>query len=480
MATTAAEYFELGKSLSDESKWQEALQAFQDAVGLDPQNAEYHAHLALTYYDLDDCEQGLESANYAIQLNPACANAYRARGLLLHYFFDDKYDSALQDANRAIQLDSTNHKSYVLRGRIYEQLESYDAAASDFQLAIQLAPEYAAAHAALGKILIGQEKYDQAMPYLNKAIELDPSDARSHVCCGLAYAAQGKYQKAIQDLDEGIRLLPDSNAQLEAQAYAIRGHVNMELNNYQQAVVDLARYYEVFPNEALLDETGQSPEYKAWAQLSNEHFTGIILPQLKAGGERLVEFTLCMLLWNTNVETYMYDGKSGKRLYGTYGTGYICFTDKNVRLVVLRKLSQQYPLIKKGVVLGLIDFLASSVDHRKAELQDRVWVIPNHTISGAQIVDNYIALVTPAMQWEVYLADEELPWVITLINMSMSGRLAEIWTLQPEGTEQHASPASTTAEEAMDLLRQLGELKTSGLLSEAEFEEKKKELLGRI
>jgi len=145
MSSTAQEFYEQGKIFLDQKKYDEALSAFEAALNIEPNNANYLSEIAFAYYGLDKYEEGMNAADRALSMNKNCSNAYRARALLNWYFRNDKSSVAFQDINRAIELAPTNYKLYIDRGR-KTMVEHVDQALIDFQHAVNLNPTSAEAN----------------------------------------------------------------------------------------------------------------------------------------------------------------------------------------------------------------------------------------------------------------------------------------------------------------------------------------------
>jgi len=67
----------------------------------------------------------------------------------------------------------------------------------------------------------------------------------------------------------------------------------------------------------------------------------------------------------------------------------------------------------------------------------------------------------------------------TAVSNRVSRRQAERWSQEDQGQEQYQEPAAAAAPAAdpLEQLKQLGELKASGVLTDAEFEAQKAKIL---
>jgi PGF-CTERM protein len=80
-----------------------AIEDFNKAIELDPNNAGAYSNRGVAYDDLKQYERAVEDHNKAIKLNPNCAVAYANRGAAYDHL--KQYEKAIEDYNKAIELD---------------------------------------------------------------------------------------------------------------------------------------------------------------------------------------------------------------------------------------------------------------------------------------------------------------------------------------------------------------------------------------
>jgi len=230
-ALRATDWFERGITLENASNVQEAMEAFDKAIELDPQAAWAYYNRGLAYGKVGDYRQAIRDFDKVIELNPQAAWAYKDRGAV--YDKLGSYRVAIRDFDKAIELDPKVAWSYYNRGVAYMELGSYRVAIRDFDKAIELDPEAAWAYKNRGAIYDKLGSYRQAIKDYDRVIKLDPKDAGGYYNRGIAYGKLGDYQQAIRDFDKAIQLNPKV-----AWSYYNRGIAYGKVGNYRQAIED--------------------------------------------------------------------------------------------------------------------------------------------------------------------------------------------------------------------------------------------------
>lgn len=95
-------WFEIGLQAVVAKKWNEALNAFNKAIMLNPQNAEAYFNRGNVYDELGDYKQAVTDYNKAIKLNPIYADAYLNRGFAYNNL--GKLNKAVADIKKAAKL----------------------------------------------------------------------------------------------------------------------------------------------------------------------------------------------------------------------------------------------------------------------------------------------------------------------------------------------------------------------------------------
>ncbi|HET6670805.1 MAG TPA: tetratricopeptide repeat protein [Pyrinomonadaceae bacterium] len=151
-----------GRELYRNDEDDEALKAFQQAVKLDPELAEAHFRLGLTYDALGQEQEA-----------------------------EDAYKKAVETYKKylAIEGNLDEAEAHYNLGQTYNGLHLYTEAVREYRQAIKTKPDDAAIHYDLGLALMRLAQYDQAAAAFSKSLELDPQNYRAED--SLAEAQEG-------------------------------------------------------------------------------------------------------------------------------------------------------------------------------------------------------------------------------------------------------------------------------------------------
>src|SRR5215813_1031893 len=99
---SAKEWFQKGVALNTSEQYEGAIEAYKEAIRLNPAYAEAYNNKGDALYWLNRYKEALEAYEEAIQLNPAYAEAYNNKGYTLYWL--KRYEEALEACEEAIQL----------------------------------------------------------------------------------------------------------------------------------------------------------------------------------------------------------------------------------------------------------------------------------------------------------------------------------------------------------------------------------------
>jgi tetratricopeptide (TPR) repeat protein len=164
----------LGLCLSYLQQYQEATQAAETAISLEPDTPFPHYILAYILCDRRQLELAEKSVMEAIRLNPYQGSYF---ALLARCKYNQKlWDQALLAANQGLAIEAENVECLNYRALCLSQLGRGEEALATVEGAISASPEDATSYASSGWILLSHGKSpDKALEYFREALRINPN-----------------------------------------------------------------------------------------------------------------------------------------------------------------------------------------------------------------------------------------------------------------------------------------------------------------
>jgi tetratricopeptide (TPR) repeat protein len=132
----AAHWSEIGRQAIDAKRWNEALNAYNKAIDLNPNDASAYNNRGLAYDNLDKDDQAIADYDKAIELNPAYGEAFN--NLAKTYGRRGYYKQAILFYDRVIRLNPKDADAYYNRGNAYGKIGDSTYANQDLKIAAKL------------------------------------------------------------------------------------------------------------------------------------------------------------------------------------------------------------------------------------------------------------------------------------------------------------------------------------------------------
>jgi tetratricopeptide (TPR) repeat protein len=215
-----------GWMLIEFGEWEMALEAFDRALELAPEEANALRGRAAALDAGDRPDEAAQVFEQAIELYPDDWTGYHA--LALHYFDLGDYQKALDNFQIVSSLlpDSSVAANNVAAA--YLLLERYGLAESVLRTSIEKKDSYYA-HNLLGTCLYRQERYEEAAEEYEKALELEDSEwdlwgnlAGTYRLLSLHDEAERCYREGIRRLEDALEVNPeDADLRLDYADYLL-------------------------------------------------------------------------------------------------------------------------------------------------------------------------------------------------------------------------------------------------------------------
>lgn len=152
---TASDLIVQGKEMLNQSNCEKALQYFDKAIGMEPNNADARGLKGVSLYGLG------------------------------------KYDEAMQVFNETLLIDTRNAYALVGKGYVLKAQNKTEEAIQVFDDVIRIDPQEDAAWNGKAEILLGQGKYNESIQAYDEVLKIDPQDANASISKGLALILHG-------------------------------------------------------------------------------------------------------------------------------------------------------------------------------------------------------------------------------------------------------------------------------------------------
>ncbi len=194
----AAAYAHLGRALFNAGRWQDADRCFQEALRRDPESAVAAYNLGHLQRAMGRMDRAIDAYDDALERAPGLRAARFNRGITCSLIEQPK--RALADFEALLASEPDDTEARLNAGLARQTLGELDAAESDYRAVLERAPEHPLAWTYLGVLLNERLKTAEAVEALERAIALDPDeiDARRELA--------NVYEKANR-LDQAERAL---------------------------------------------------------------------------------------------------------------------------------------------------------------------------------------------------------------------------------------------------------------------------------
>lgn len=217
----AAEAYRQALALYQQNRVAEAIPLLEQAVQLEPKNAQYWKTLGVAHARLEDYRGSLEPFRQACDLDErltdACYYAGRA------FYASDQYEKALEPLRKALRIDPVKGRAEAALGQCHEALGQFPEAEKRFRSAIARNDSAnQLARLAYARFLTRQGRAAEAVPVAEKAQTPETPESRFELA--LALSQSGLLDEAINSLDRALALKPDYE-----EAFVLRGKLQARL-----------------------------------------------------------------------------------------------------------------------------------------------------------------------------------------------------------------------------------------------------------
>jgi len=237
----AEAYYNMGISLKEQRKLDEAIVAYNKAISIKPDYADAYNNMGIALKEQRKLDEAIVAYNKVISIKPDYADAYYNMGIALKE--QRKLDEAIEAYNKAISIKPDYADAYYNMGNALREQCKLDEAIVAYNKAISIKPDYADAYNNMGIALKEQRKLDEAIVAYNKAISIKPDYADAYYNMGIALKEQRKLDEAIVAYNKAISIKPDY-----VDAYYNMGNALREQCKLDEAIVAYSKVISIRPD----------------------------------------------------------------------------------------------------------------------------------------------------------------------------------------------------------------------------------------
>jgi protein O-mannosyl-transferase len=226
----------LGNALAAEGRFDEAVDQFQRALRIDPNDPDAVYNLGNALARQGNFEAAGKQLQQALKINPN--NAMAAYDLGNVRARQGRFDEAMDQFQRALKIDPGLAKAHYNMGGLLTQQAKLDEAIAHFRQVMRLAPGDGRPAFHLAQIFSRQGKFDEAIRHYRLALRIDPANVKARYYLAVTLAEQGDFQGAGKEFQESLRIEPnlaEAHAGL-ARALSAQGKKDEAVRHYQEAV----------------------------------------------------------------------------------------------------------------------------------------------------------------------------------------------------------------------------------------------------
>jgi len=229
LAPTAQSCSNLGVLLTRVELYQEALEAQQQALAIDPLFITARFNLAAALIDVDRAQEALVEYDRLLDADPRSVAAHNGRGTALLAM--RRLDEAIAAYQAAAAIEPDAADAYINLCNVLRQRGHFAAAVEAGRRATSLRPKAPAAANNLGTALQTIGQYDDAIAEYRRAVALQPDFADAYYNLGGALQELGYLDEAVNAYRQALQLRQDM-----AQVYGNLGNALRDMGQLDDAL----------------------------------------------------------------------------------------------------------------------------------------------------------------------------------------------------------------------------------------------------
>ncbi len=221
-----AYYINLCQAYQDLKQPAEMARVAREGLREIGQNVELYSFLGTALSDLGQTNEAVEAFHQALALNPNATNPNYNLGLVLLKL--ERKDDALAAFKKSLIQQPTFPDALAQLGRMEMEAGHAESASGYLQLLMEFHPNILSnSHWRAGQAAEAKKDFATAERHYREGVSLDPNHAELQASLGVLYLVQGRFNDALEPLETYHRLEPQNpqSCMFLAQIYAATGKI---------------------------------------------------------------------------------------------------------------------------------------------------------------------------------------------------------------------------------------------------------------
>ncbi len=185
-----------------------AIEALQQAIATNPEYSMAWFNLGVVYTNKNETENAIDALQKAVDIKPGFFSAQRS--LAEHFVALEEYESAEILYREILKTQPHRKRMWHDLGITLRKQNNTDEAIQAFEKAIDLDEQYFRSFTQLARIFYQKKQYDKAKKYLEKTLNIRPQNTKARYLLAKTLFQQQQYSAALRAANQVLALRSDS------------------------------------------------------------------------------------------------------------------------------------------------------------------------------------------------------------------------------------------------------------------------------
>ena len=190
-----------------QAEWSLGLESIRAALDRAPTRAAYHHELGQILRGSGKLPEAIEAWRQAVKLDPGYADAWEAMGQA--YLENGRYKDAIAAFEEALKADPGRARVLGSIGDAHFHAGKWTQSVASYQAALKSDPSLTGLYYRLGRAHSEMGQYDKAIAFYQKALSVSPDNAQAWYHLGYALKERGKKREAANAFKSYLAKTPD-------------------------------------------------------------------------------------------------------------------------------------------------------------------------------------------------------------------------------------------------------------------------------